>query len=157
MQKREAYTWKSSSTSRRNHISPYPSLNHSVDFVHYHELYAMYYFKVGHLNLYTYVPSAPKFRSGQSKAMWLCENGWLWDRFIFLILFFVLNTSLGKEEISVPKQRIYTCWMMDGMLPSLGNLAQRKTVSRKEILHFYWLKAMQLRSIIPLFWCQNNL
>ena len=136
MQKRETYTWKSSSTSRRNHISPYPSLNHSVDFVHYHQLYVMYYFKVGHLNLYSYVPSASKFRSGQSRAVWLCENGWLWDRFIFQILFFVLNTSLEKEEISVPKQRIYTCWMMDGMLPSLGNLGQRKTVSRKAILHF---------------------
>lgn len=40
---------------RRNHISPFTFLNHlPVDFVHYHQLYTMYYFKIGHLNLYMY-------------------------------------------------------------------------------------------------------
>lgn len=50
------------------------------------------------------------------------------------------STLHWEEEILVFKQGIYTCWMMDGMLPSLGNLTQRKTVSRKVIWQFYWLR-----------------
>lgn len=44
----------------------------------------------------------------------------------------MLNTSLGKEEILVLGQGMDSCRMMDRMLPSLGNLAQRKTVFKKK-------------------------
>lgn len=48
----------------------------------------------------------------------------------------MLNTSLGKEEILVLRQGMDSCRMMDRMLPSLGNLAQRKTVFKKKDFAF---------------------
>lgn len=74
----------------------------------------IYYFKIDHLNLYSYVSSAPKLRSGQARAAWLCDNEWLRNRFLFQNLFFVLNTSLGKEEILASSEEcIVAEWWME--------------------------------------------
>lgn len=48
----------------------------------------------------------------------------------------MLNTSLDKEEILVLGLGMDSCQMMDRMLPSLGNLAHRKTVFKKRDFAF---------------------
>lgn len=59
----------------------------------------MYYFKVGYLNLCSYVPSASKFRFGQSRAMWINKGTDDYETDSYLNFILAQNTSLGKELV----------------------------------------------------------